>query len=204
MSSFVLLFPLRALRRLVLRMQEIRKEKAKKEQEEAIEAEKRRRAQLKEMQEAKLTRQQQEMQEIAEERRKQKIADQRTKQRILDQIKADRDARKAEQQPVEPKVSTLVRLQVVANGAFDLQPQQQPYVPTPPKVDCNETRIQIRLPDGKPLVHTFQTSEPLASVRLYVQMNRTVGIFLVEVWKWMNSACRICPRTCAKGRRCCT
>lgn len=89
-------------------MQEVRKKKAKKEQDEAIEAEKQRRMQQKEIQEAKLARQQQEMQELAEERRKQKIADRLAKQRILDQIKADREAKKAEQQPVEPKVSNAL------------------------------------------------------------------------------------------------
>jgi len=44
-----------------------------------------------------------------------------------------------------------------------------------PKKDYTETRVQIRLPSGAPLVQAFGVKEPLSAVRLYVQMNRTDG-----------------------------
>ncbi len=34
------------------------------------------------------------------------------------------------------------------------------------------SRLQIRLPTGNPLIHTFGAGESLAAVRLYVQLNR--------------------------------
>merc|ERR1712013_762167 len=46
---------------------------------------------------------------------------------------------------------------------------------TAPKKDYTETRVQIRLPSGAPLVQAFGVKEPLSAVRLYVQMNRTDG-----------------------------
>lgn len=33
--------------------------------------------------------------------------------------------------------------------------------------------LQIRFPSGQPLTQTFSAKEPLAAVRLYIEMNRT-------------------------------
>lgn len=43
---------------------------------------------------------------------------------------------------------------------------------SPPIVDYQQTRIQIRLPDGSTLTETFEKQEPLAAVRLFIQLKR--------------------------------
>lgn len=44
------------------------------------------------------------------------------------------------------------------------------------KKDYTETRIQIRLPSGSPMVQSFKVNETLAAVRLYIQVNRADGV----------------------------
>jgi len=51
----------------------------------------------------------------------------------------------------------------------------EPVAPAPKK-DYTETKLQLRLPNGKTLTQTFGVNEPLAAVRLYVEMNRDDGL----------------------------
>ena len=44
--------------------------------------------------------------------------------------------------------------------------------PTGEKKEYTETRIQVRLPSGAPMVQSFKVQETLAAVRVYVQMKR--------------------------------
>ena len=43
--------------------------------------------------------------------------------------------------------------------------------PKPPPRNYDETKLQIRLQDGKKLEQTFKAKEPLSAVRVYLQMN---------------------------------
>ena len=43
--------------------------------------------------------------------------------------------------------------------------------PKPPQRNYDETKIQIRLQDGKKMEQTFKAKEPLSAVRVYLQMN---------------------------------
>lgn len=47
--------------------------------------------------------------------------------------------------------------------------------PPPAKKDYDECRIQVRLLDGSALTAVFKAQEPLAAVRVYVQMNGVEG-----------------------------
>merc|ERR1711928_32306 len=58
---------------------------------------------------------------------------------------------------------------VASAAVVPLQPQT---VPSTPK-EYKETRIQIRLTNGSTLTHIFGVKEQLASIRLYIEMNRT-------------------------------
>merc|ERR1719376_1176257 len=99
----------------------------------------------------------QEIKKLAALRRQEKEDDKKAKARVLAQIEADKLARKAEREAAAGKAAPVA------------------VAPPAPKKDYTETRVQIRLPSGAPLVHAFGVKEPLSAVRLFVQMNRTDG-----------------------------
>ncbi|XP_022814973.1 UBX domain-containing protein 1 [Spodoptera litura] len=140
------------------RMKQKRKEREEKEKAEALERERIRIKSGKEMQDARQRLQEQEMQKLVEQRRREKIEDQKARERVRAQIEADKQARKLAAGGQPP---------VVVAPAAVVPPPSAPA----PKVAYEQARIQIRLPDGKALAHTFGAKEQLAAVRLYLQMN---------------------------------
>merc|ERR1712032_1442250 len=90
--------------------------------------------------------------------------DKKAKARVLAQIEADKAARKAERDAAAGKKPDSVPVAAPVAAAAPA-----------PKKDYTETRVQIRLPSGAPLVYAFGVKEPLSAVRLFVQMNRTDG-----------------------------
>ncbi|XP_013149199.1 PREDICTED: UBX domain-containing protein 1 [Papilio polytes] len=139
------------------RMKQKRKEREEKEKAEALERERLRIKSGKDLQDARLRLQEQEMQKLVEQRRREKIEDQKARERVRAQIEADKQARK-----------------LAASGQKEA-PAPAPVPPQPapaaPKVSYEQARIQLRLPDGQSLSHTFSAKEQLAAVRLYLQMN---------------------------------
>lgn len=49
-----------------------------------------------------------------------------------------------------------------------------PQEPPAPR-EYEECRIQVRLPDGRALTQSFRAREPLAAVRLFVELHRGTG-----------------------------
>merc|ERR1712210_274067 len=92
--------------------------------------------------------------------------DKKAKARVLAQIEADKAARKAELESAAGKKPDSAPVAAPAAAAA---------AAPAPKKDYTETRVQVRLPSGAPLVHAFGVKEPLSAVRLFVQMNRTDG-----------------------------
>ncbi|XP_037298400.1 UBX domain-containing protein 1-B [Manduca sexta] len=142
------------------RMKQKRKEREERDKAEALERERLRIKSGKELQDARQRLQEQEMQKLVEQRRREKIEDQKARERVRAQIEADKQARKlaasGQTAPVPPAPAPVAP---VSN-------------PSPAhKVTYDQARIQIRLPDGKALAHTFGAKEQLAAVRLYLQMN---------------------------------
>lgn len=144
-------------KRLAEKLVKLRQEKAEKERQDAIESEKARRKQGRQINDFKQKFQEDEMKRIAEEKRRDKLADAAYKQRIKDEIAKDREDKKR-QAGVDAAAAPVVQAQVVAE-----------------KRQYDECKIQIRLTDGKSIVQTFKATEPLASVRVWVEMNRTDG-----------------------------
>lgn len=68
---------------------------------------------------------------------------------------------------------------MAASGGTPAQTPAPESIPIPPvsnpnpapKVSYDQARIQIRLPDGRALSHTFGAKEPLAAIRLFLEMN---------------------------------
>ena len=84
------------------------------------------------------------------------------RQKLKEDIARDREAQKRAREEAQNKTP---------------QPPQ-PVAPPPvvhEKKDYDECKIQVRLTDGKTMVHTFKAKEQLAAVRLWIEMNRTDG-----------------------------
>ncbi|KAJ2950180.1 hypothetical protein O0L34_g11538 [Tuta absoluta] len=143
------------------RMKQKRKEREEREKAEALERERLRIKSGKDMQDAKLRLQEQEMQKLVEQRRREKIEDQKARERVKAMIEADKQARKlaAQGKTAETVAPVPAPPAAVAPGA------------PAGKVSYEQARIQLRLPSGQALSHTFGAKEQLAAVRLYLQMN---------------------------------
>ena len=103
----------------------------------------------------------QEIKKLADLRRREKEEEKKAKARVLAQIEADKAARRAEKESAKA-------------GAAAAAPVAAPVVAAQPAVkkDYTEARIQIRQTNGQAIVHSFGLKEPLAAVRLYVEINR--------------------------------
>jgi len=141
-----------------------RAEREAREKEEAKAKEKARIDSGKDMGEIRQALAEQEIKKLAAIRRQEKEDDKKAKARVLAQIEADKAARKAEREAAQGKKTEPAAASTPAPAAAPA-----------PKKDYTETRVQIRLPSGAPLVQAFGVKEPLSAVRLYVQMNRTDG-----------------------------
>jgi len=147
-------------RKIEEKIKQRRQEREEREKQEALEREKRRMLEGKDMSEARRKHDELEAKKIVDERKRQKADDKAAKAKVLAQIEADKARRRGEK-PVEvrdvpkPAVTSPVK---------------------PPARDYNETRLQMRLPDGSALVETFKAKEPLSAVRLYIETNRTDGL----------------------------
>ncbi|XP_072293776.1 UBX domain-containing protein 1 isoform X2 [Eucyclogobius newberryi] len=133
-------------------------ERREREKAEEIEREKTRRKQGQELQQIRQKIQDDDMKKLADQRRKEKMEDKLARQRVKDKIARDREE----------------RAQKFGGGASSSQPS--PTWPTgqgppPTKREYDESRIQIRMLDGTTITTSFKAQEPLAAVRVYVQMN---------------------------------
>lgn len=102
---------------------------------------------------------------LAEERKREKKEDAVHKQRILDEIRRDRE--RVRQKNAAPGSDAAAG---AGGGSVEVE---KPAAPAPqPKTMTDSCRLAIRLPDGSNLQQEFNSREPLAAVKLYVQLNR--------------------------------
>ncbi|XP_031833188.1 UBX domain-containing protein 1 [Nomia melanderi] len=146
------------LRILTEKLRQKNKEREEQERLDTFTREKNRIRVGKEMAQAKKKWEELETKKMLEQRRQEKEEEKLARQRIKAQIEADKAARRARANNIEP-------------------PQQTPPVPssstTLPRKDYSETKLQIRLTNGQTLMQTFGSKEQLSAVRLYIEMNRT-------------------------------
>lgn len=138
-------------------------ERREREKAEEIEKEKHRRKQGQELQQIRQKLQDDDMKKLAEQRRKEKMEDKLARQRVKDKIARDREER-------------AQKFGGGASSSTSPTSQQSPTSPTgqgppPTKREYDESRIQIRLLDGSTITAVFKAQEPLAAVRVYVQVN---------------------------------
>lgn len=152
------------LKLLEEKLKQKRKEREEQSKKEAFEREKNRIKSGKKMAEARKKLEELEMKKILEQRKREKEEEKFARQKIRAQIEADKVARRA---------------QLVQNNSQTSNPL--PTMPTLPSTsshhrkDYSETKLQIRLTNGKTLTQSFGSKEQLSAVRLFVEMNRTDG-----------------------------
>ncbi|XP_070769278.1 UBX domain-containing protein 1 isoform X2 [Enoplosus armatus] len=157
---------LEQVRRLEELMRVKQAERREREREEELEREKMRRRQGQELQQIRQKLQDDDMKKLAEQRRKEKMEDKLARQRVKEKIARDREERAQKfggggppstatsSQPAQPSPSSPTS-----------------HGPPPTKKEYDESRIQVRLLDGSTITAVFKAQEPLAAVRVYVQMN---------------------------------
>lgn len=148
--------------KLVEKLKQKRLEKEESDKKDQIQREKIRRAAGKDLTDIKQRLEEAEMRKITEERKREKNAEKMARQKIKEEIEKDKAERAAKFGP-NTKVQGAAAVKVTATATPG----------TSAKKDYDETRLQIRLTNGASLTQTFQCKEPLASVRVYIQINRT-------------------------------
>lgn len=145
-----------------------RLENEEKEKQESVRLEKLRRSQGKELAAMRQKMQEDEIRKIAEQRRKEKEEDKLAKQRVRELIEKDKKDRAVKFGMTSPAEDSC---RSADNAPVAASPSVQ-STPAAPK-EYKETRLQIRMTNGASIVQTFGVNEPLAAVRLYIQLNRT-------------------------------
>ncbi|XP_076463982.1 UBX domain-containing protein 1-like [Babylonia areolata] len=152
--------------RLLEKMKQKRMEKEEQEKRDQIQREKIRRSAGKDLTGVKQKMEEAEMRKIAEERRREKMEEKLARQRVKDEIEKDKAERAARFAKAAQQSGSAAPSQGAPSAA-----QPAPSA----KKEYDETRLQIRLTDGKALTQNFKAKEPLAAVRVYISMNRTDG-----------------------------
>ncbi|XP_012721603.2 UBX domain-containing protein 1 [Fundulus heteroclitus] len=141
-------------------------ERRERERAEEVEREKQRRRQGQELQQIRQKIQDDEMKKLADQRRREKMEDKMARQRVKDKIARDREERAQKFGGGAPS-STATATQPTPPS-----PSSPPgQGPPPTKKEYDESRIQVRLLDGSTINTVFKAQEPLAAVRVYVQVN---------------------------------
>ncbi|XP_071765979.1 UBX domain-containing protein 1 [Centroberyx gerrardi] len=141
-------------------------ERRERERAEEVEREKQRRKQGQELLQIRQKLQDDEMKKLADQRRKEKMEDKLAKQRVKEKIARDREER-AQKFGGGGSSSTAVSPPPAQPSPSSPTSQGPP----PTKKEYDECRIQVRLLDGSAITAVFKAQEPLAAVRVYVQMN---------------------------------
>nr|XP_040031097.1 UBX domain-containing protein 1 isoform X2 [Gasterosteus aculeatus aculeatus] len=157
---------LEQVRRLEELMRVKQAERRERERAEELEREKQRRRQGQELQQIRQKLQDDDMKKLADQRMKEKMEDKMARQRVKDKIARDREERAQKFGGIAPPST--------ASSSQPAQPSPSSptsHGPPPTKKEYDESRIQVRLLDGSTLTAVFKAQEPLAAVRVYVQVN---------------------------------
>ncbi|KAI4904154.1 hypothetical protein NFI96_013818 [Prochilodus magdalenae] len=154
------------IKRLEELMKVKQEERRERERQDEVDREKQRRKQGQELQQVRQKLQEDEMKKLADDRRREKMEDRMAKQRVKEKIARDREERARKFGGGSSGTS-------LSSPTSDSTPQSPPenQGPPPAKKDYDQCRIQVRLLDGSALTAVFKAQEPLAAVRVYVQMN---------------------------------
>ncbi|XP_061756147.1 UBX domain-containing protein 1 isoform X1 [Nerophis ophidion] len=134
-------------------------ERRERERAEELEREKQRRKQGQELQHIRQKIQDDDMRKMAQLRNKEKMEDKLARQRVKEKIARDREER-------AQKFGGSGISSTSTSTSTTVLPS-----PQPPTRDYDQSRIQVRQLDGSTITAVFKAQEPLAAVRVYVQVN---------------------------------
>ncbi|XP_056295984.1 UBX domain-containing protein 1 isoform X2 [Pseudoliparis swirei] len=154
------------VRRLEELMRVKQAERRERERVEEMEREKQRRKQGQEMQHIRQKLQDDDMKKLTDKRMKEKMEDKMARQRVKDKIARDREER-----ALKFGASVLTSTAAPSQPAQPSPSSPTSHGPPPTKKEYDESRIQVRLLDGSTITAVFKSQEPLAAVRVYVQVN---------------------------------
>lgn len=159
------------LLKLQEKLKQKRLEKEEEEKREQIAREKQRRTHGKEIVSVKSKLEEDEIKKLADQRKREKMDDKLARQRVKEQIekdKRDRAAKFAKEKESQPTTAPV--------------PEATSSSTSSGKKEYTDCRLQIRFSSGEPLTQTFSAKEPLAAVRLFIQMKRPdVGRFSLMI-----------------------
>ncbi|CAN9507135.1 unnamed protein product [Ophioblennius macclurei] len=151
-------------RRQVKRLEEMMRakqaERRERERVQEVEREKQRRMRGQELQQVR-QRMQDEMRKIVDQCKREKMENQLARQKVKDRIARDK----------EERAQKFGRSGPPSSAASSRPNPPTSQGPPPTKKEYDESRIQVRLLDGSTINRVFKAQDPLAAVRVYVQMN---------------------------------
>ncbi|XP_054758194.2 UBX domain-containing protein 1-like [Lytechinus pictus] len=154
------------LARLQERLKQKQADRIANEKKEALDREKMRRKQGKEMVQAKQQMEIDEAKQLAALKKREKMEEKLARERVKEQIardRADRAARGSKKQEGVPPAQPPAAAPAPAPGS------------SAPKKEYDTSRLQIRQTNGSAITQSFGAMEPLAAVRVYIELNRTDG-----------------------------
>ncbi|XP_077588393.1 UBX domain-containing protein 1 isoform X1 [Stigmatopora nigra] len=144
-------------------------ERRERERAEELEKEKQRRKHGQELQQIRSKIQDDDMKKLSELRKREKMEDKMARQRVKEKIARDREERAKKFGGGGSSSTSTTTTTTTPVQPSPASPTAQG--PPPTKKEYDESRIQVRLLDGSTLTAVFKAQEPLAAVRVYVQVN---------------------------------
>merc|ERR1712168_915390 len=160
------------------KIEQIRREKAKKAADEQREKEKQRREMGQKAAEIQKEREQAELQRIAEKRRKEKIADAEARARVKKQIEEDRRARNAKYDEKHEEEMKAKQAELDEIKAKKLREERE-KLEEQRRLRDTCARIQFRFHDGSTRTESFGADEPLSKARDFVVENQICDRFVL-------------------------
>uniref|UniRef100_H2ZHE1 UBX domain-containing protein n=1 Tax=Ciona savignyi TaxID=51511 RepID=H2ZHE1_CIOSA len=155
------------LRKIQEKIKQRRQEQEAEDKKRQIEAEIQRRKSGQDINKIKADIQWKEAQRQAEIRRREKLDDHKARQRVKEQIARDRADKKAREEREKEEKRLGASLPIATTSATTAT--------SPVKKEHTHARLQLRLPNGSALVQQFSAKEPLAAVKLFIEINRKDG-----------------------------
>jgi len=160
------------------KIEQVRREKAKKAADEQREKEKQRREMGQKMAEIQQEREQAELQRIAEKRRKEKIADAEARARVKKQIEEDRRARNAKYDEKHEAEMKAKQAELDEIKAKKLREERE-KLEEQRRLRDTCARIQFRFHDGSTRTESFGADDPLSKARDFIVENQICDRFVL-------------------------
>lgn len=147
------------------RASEARRQRMEREKKEKEAMERNRRKQGQKLQEDKKDFDELEQKKFQDKLKMERQADKEAKNKVKQQLLEDKERRRKERE-AEQNIATNTTAKSTTSTSNVINT-------TSSKANADQTKLQIRLPDGSRLQNIFQSNETLAAVRTYIEVNKS-------------------------------